>query len=602
MSVGAQLCRGRYTLVRELGKTGTANAWRATNNETGASVIVKVLHKHVADDVDLRERIFGHVAKLAAFDHPGFLWVLEPRIEEDEGVYAYVTEFVEGESLRDAVLDGYLSPEDALSIVLQVGDALAFAHDQGIVHRDVNPSNILIDATDTPRLIEFGPPRPRNDAGMQKDRLTDIYGLSMTVVFALFRDDLPMLEVVRDAPSFIGSLPCRTEIKDVLCEAANIDANQRYRDTRAFCEALEQAAARGVADSQTEAPHNRHGIDEPEEEYSDPLIRSVEVLPAVRVAAMSGKQSREDPLDAIIESARSGAQLLPVRPATEDSNAGSLRVAVEEPTSVPATAPLPERKPEPKLAGVELSRLTAAPPRQPEKSRPGLIALGIALVVAVLIFASLNGSDDPGQPHTTALAAEPKTSADTTKPDIEAPRPPPDPVEIPPDRPEPVDENPTQSDEPEATTGSDDEEGWKSTDDGDDTQNEVVGDPQPKPVDKPVVKQPPKPIAKPVVEQPPKPKPVNNDPDPKDTLRSLRETLRKLEKQAQKSCSEMAGNTSVSATLTLDGEAGTVEAVASGSHARTNLGRCVIKAIHSTKLKPYKTEQQQVTLTIDFAS
>lgn len=615
MSAGAQLCKGRYTLVRQLGKTGTANAWRATNNETGASVIVKALHKHVADDADLRERIFAHVAKLATFDHPGFLWVLEPRIEEDEGVYAFVTEFVEGESLRDAVLDGHLSAEDALSIVLQVGDALAFAHEQGVVHRDINPSNILIDATDTPRLIEFGPPRPRTtEAAMEKDRLTDIYGLAMTVVFALYRDDLPMLEVVRDAAGFIGSLPCTPALKDVLCEAANIDANHRYRSARSFCDALEQAAAEGVVDTTPEAPHAPHGVEleaGPNEEYSDPLIRSVEILPAasVKLAAKAGAATR-DPLDAVVATARSAPTMSPAKPPVEDS--GSLHISVDDPAPArPVSKPVPAaREPSrPTHAAttaaistnrpVDVSQLhvTPAQPPESERSRGIFIAVGLALVVAVLLFVSFKGSGgDPVEPR-QALAAAPSPQHQGQDVAASANQPP---------------KKVHTQQSPEATTG-DGDDGSKSTDDGEDET--AAGDPSnasgesgetevatvkptPEPKPEPIKVEVPTQPDQPKTKNPPKPatKPKKREP----AQRTLRETLNLLKTKAKKACSDMTGSTSVSASLTLDGDAGTVKAKATGSHARTNLGRCVTKAIHATSLKPFKTEQTQVTLTIDF--
>ncbi|MGB1015669.1 MAG: serine/threonine protein kinase, partial [Nannocystaceae bacterium] len=435
MSAGAKLCKGRYTLVRQLGKTGTANAWRATNNETGASVIVKVLHKHIADDVDLRERIFSHVAKLAAFDHPGFLWVLEPRIVEEKGAYAFVTEFVEGESLRDSVLDGHLSPEDALATVLQIGDALAYAHEQGVIHRDVNPSNILIDATDTPRLIEFGPPRPaRADAAsIEKDQLTDIYGLAMTVVFALFRNDLPMLEVVRDAAGFIDSLPCTKAIKEVLCEAANVDANERFRDARSFCEALEHAAAAGVIAQPQEQPAQQptpslipvaapeaapdktvseallvtpeqpQGRDAPLEdenpETSDSLIRSVKLMSA-------GVPTQEDPLDAIMASAKTPPPTSP--PPPPSGTAAQPLPAPSPPVQIgPALQEAFQAKQSARVSPVppplEIAELTPAQPQEPKKSRGLYIFFGLALLAAI-VFLIFRGLGPPNAPDPARVA------------------------------------------------------------------------------------------------------------------------------------------------------------------------------------------------------
>ncbi|MGB1274306.1 MAG: serine/threonine protein kinase, partial [Nannocystaceae bacterium] len=492
MSAGAKLCKGRYTLVRQLGKTGTANAWRATNNETGASVIVKVLHKHIADDVDLRERIFSHVAKLAAFDHPGFLWVLEPRIVEEKGAYAFVTEFVEGESLRDSVLDGHLSPEDALATVLQIGDALAYAHEQGVIHRDVNPSNILIDATDTPRLIEFGPPRPaRADAAsIEKDQLTDIYGLAMTVVFALFRNDLPMLEVVRDAAGFIDSLPCTKAIKEVLCEAANVDANERFRDARSFCEALERAAAAGVEEPQEQptpslattpvaAPEAADktvseamlvtpvGRDAPLEdenpETSDSLIRSVKLMSA-------GVPTQEDPLDAIMASAKAAPTSPPPSPSPSPSFAAAAQPDLQETSQAKQSARVSPVPPSP-VPPLEIAELTPAQPQEPEKSRGLYIFLGLALLAAVvfLIFRGL-GPNDPDSarvagPSDPSRTDPPRVAQKNVEASVSKP------VVAPPNDPEATST---------ASTGSSlsetDDDGSKSTDDGLDSGEPAVSE------------------------------------------------------------------------------------------------------------------------------
>jgi serine/threonine protein kinase len=133
---------GRYTVERELGRGGMATVYVARDTKHGRRVALKVLHPELAVTIGA-ERFLREIDIGAQLLHPHILPLLDSG--ETEGNLYYVMPYVAGESLR-ARLDrtGELPLEEGVRIVHAIADALAYAHRQGIVHRDVKPENILI--------------------------------------------------------------------------------------------------------------------------------------------------------------------------------------------------------------------------------------------------------------------------------------------------------------------------------------------------------------------------------------------------------------------------------------------------------------------------
>jgi eukaryotic-like serine/threonine-protein kinase len=146
---------GRYRLRRRLGSGGFATVWLAHDERLDRQVAVKIL---------ARERIVGgrfeREARAAArLAHPGIVTLYEAAVD-DEGAYL-VSEHVHGSTLEDLLAEGRLSDRDVLRIGVALCDALAHAHAQGVIHRDVKPSNVLVpEGRSTPaqlaRLTDFG--------------------------------------------------------------------------------------------------------------------------------------------------------------------------------------------------------------------------------------------------------------------------------------------------------------------------------------------------------------------------------------------------------------------------------------------------------------
>ena len=146
---------GRYRLRRRLGSGGFATVWLARDERLDREVAIKMLP---------RERIVGgrfeREARAAArLAHPGIVTLYEAAVD-DEGAYL-VSELVHGATLDDLLADGRLSDRDVIRIGIALCDALSHAHAQGVIHRDVKPSNVLIPerpttAAQLARLTDFG--------------------------------------------------------------------------------------------------------------------------------------------------------------------------------------------------------------------------------------------------------------------------------------------------------------------------------------------------------------------------------------------------------------------------------------------------------------
>jgi serine/threonine-protein kinase len=145
----------RYRLIERLAAGGSAEVWRAHDEQLQRPVAVKRLHPHLLPDEASRRRLSAEARAAAGLSHPVVVGVYDVDVEGDAP--ALVMELVTGESLAARIArDGPLPPAEAVSLVADLAEALFHAHQQGVIHRDVKPGNVLLGRDGRVRLVDFG--------------------------------------------------------------------------------------------------------------------------------------------------------------------------------------------------------------------------------------------------------------------------------------------------------------------------------------------------------------------------------------------------------------------------------------------------------------
>ncbi len=259
---------GRYHLLRRIGSGGMADVWEADDLSLGRRVAVKMLHRHLAAEPSTLARFRSEAQSAARLTHPGIVAVYDT-INNDE-IDAMVMELVDGRDLR-TILDERptLAIDDATEVAHQLALALSHAHQQGIVHRDVKPANILIRPDRRVKLSDFGIAKaldssqltdsgtligtvrylaPEQIDGHPVDGRTDLYALT-TVFYEMLCGRTPFLsadlggamERVRaDAPrarNFRPDIP--RALDDFLATGLNRNPDHRIADATTWAASLD---------------------------------------------------------------------------------------------------------------------------------------------------------------------------------------------------------------------------------------------------------------------------------------------------------------------------------------------------------------------------
>lgn len=155
---------GQYRLLTLIGRGGMGEVWRAHDTNTDRVVALKVLPPHLADDQMFQKR-FRREARVAAALYEPHVVPIHGYGEIDGHLYVDMRLIV-GEDLETILKRGPLEPARAVAIIEQVAAALQAAHSEGLVHRDVKPSNILVTENDFAYLIDFGIARTAGSTGL----------------------------------------------------------------------------------------------------------------------------------------------------------------------------------------------------------------------------------------------------------------------------------------------------------------------------------------------------------------------------------------------------------------------------------------------------
>ncbi|HEY1015149.1 MAG TPA: serine/threonine-protein kinase, partial [Herpetosiphonaceae bacterium] len=266
---------GKYTLQQELGAGGMGAVYRSFHPQLNRPVAVKVILGNATDDI--RQRFLREAQMASHLSHPNIVRVFD--VDEANGIPYLVMELIEGPSLGDRMKQRPLAIDEVFGIAIQLAEALHYAHQQGVLHRDLKPGNVLFRPNGDLVLVDFGLARPAalasNDqltkSGMimgtlaymspeqlqahPVDRRTDIYALGV-MLYQMLTGRLPFdgdtaqvmfghVYAAPPPPSAVG-VPVLPELEALLVRLLAKDPAARPQtaaEVAAALRGLQQAAA-----------------------------------------------------------------------------------------------------------------------------------------------------------------------------------------------------------------------------------------------------------------------------------------------------------------------------------------------------------------------
>src|SRR4051794_868290 len=269
---------GRYELEAKLGSGGMSTVYLARDTTLDRQVAVKVMHREMSEQADQLERFRQEARAVAKLSHPNVVAVIDAG--EDGGHPYIVFEYVEGETLKQRINRiGALDAQEALAYAIEIARGLTVAHARHMVHRDIKPQNVLIDAEGRAKLTDFGISRqleqdgmtatgrvlgttdyvaPEQAMGHPVDQRSDIYSLGV-VLYEMLVGQVPfsadsqvgvaMKHVNEDLPDVQQRRPELSAATALVVERATTkDPNDRYQSVGELIDdlstALEVEAAR----------------------------------------------------------------------------------------------------------------------------------------------------------------------------------------------------------------------------------------------------------------------------------------------------------------------------------------------------------------------
>jgi eukaryotic-like serine/threonine-protein kinase len=277
-----QLIDGRYEVEELVGTGGMSSVYRARDTVLGRHVALKILHEHFSTDDQYVERFRREARAIARLNHPNIVTVIDRG--EFEGRQFIVFEHVSGENLKELVRrEGPLPVQQALALTHQVARGLAFAHEHGIVHRDVKPQNVLLDEEGSPKVTDFGIARsldpqdgltqtgtllgtsdyiaPEQASGHRVDERSDQYALGV-LLYELLTGEVPypaetfMAAAMRHMRDPVPSVRERRrdvppEVDAIVARAMAKNPDERFPSVEAMAAAIEAALAESGPEAAT---------------------------------------------------------------------------------------------------------------------------------------------------------------------------------------------------------------------------------------------------------------------------------------------------------------------------------------------------------------
>lgn len=267
-----QLLGDRYRIKGLIGEGGMASVYVAIDEKLGRRVAIKVLHSHLTQHSEIRQRFHQEARAVSQLDHPNIIKVFDFSGENSEKLWI-VSEVLKGKNLAQYVQkfkNSALHPIVATLMVREICRALEYAHNKGIVHRDIKPENIMVLTDGRIKLMDFGISKnlkrsnvtmtgtmmgspsymsPEQIRGRDMDHRTDIYSLSV-LYYEIICGILPF--VAQTTPDVISKIMTgrylapgkilpdlpRT-INNIIVKGMSLKAEERFRTSESMAEALD---------------------------------------------------------------------------------------------------------------------------------------------------------------------------------------------------------------------------------------------------------------------------------------------------------------------------------------------------------------------------
>ncbi|WP_336215736.1 serine/threonine-protein kinase [Nonomuraea sp. LPB2021202275-12-8] len=403
---------GRYRLDTRIGAGGMGEVWRGEDTVLARTVAVKVLLPGRMQDPGFLARFQAEARAMATINHPGVVDVYDYGVSGDT-VYL-VMKFVDGEPL-DRLLTrlGRISPQPAMELIAQAASSLQAVHDQGIVHRDVKPGNLLVQRDGTLVITDFGIARsdlanrltdagmvlgtaaycaPEQAEGAPVTPAVDIYALGVVAYECLagqrpFDGDSPVtiaLKHIREAPPPLpGDIP--PPVRALVERALSKDPARRFPSARAMSDAARMVAAGEVPRDLVPPPTTGATMAPPVAAYQTGAVQAAPEATTVAGPRQGGRRAGKAPrrgglvaglATAVVLGLGAGAialtnmsaEALPGPGATADASSAALTEPADTPTPPRRTSRT--RTPTPTQEQPDRNRTSPTPTPTPTEEEP----------------------------------------------------------------------------------------------------------------------------------------------------------------------------------------------------------------------------------------